>query len=383
MVNHGGNNMRNLCRSWSLAVLALLAAARAAAGSLEQAGPAEFVRAMGLGYNLGNTLEACGDWIKGKAVNDYETAWGAPTTTREIIAGIKKAGFSSLRVPVAWSNLMGPNHTIHAPLMKRVQVVVDTALREGLIVVLNIHWDGGWWKQFEKDQKLPMQRYQRMWSQIAGHFKNYPITLVFESLNEEACFDGVWDQYKNTGSKGKAFGIANGINQAFVDLVRSSGGLNGRRHLLIAGYCTNIGWTTDPMYKMPKDPAGRSMVSVHYYEPPQFAILTKDESWGKMTRTWGTASELRKVEENIAKLKKYYVDRGVPVVIGEYGCPNKKHKDEGSIRKYLLTIADRAYKAGMCPMLWDIQGGHFDRKKLSFDDPLLAKGYLDLMAGPR
>ena len=37
----------------------------------------QIVEEMGLGINLGNTLEACGDWIDSSGgVNSYETAWG-------------------------------------------------------------------------------------------------------------------------------------------------------------------------------------------------------------------------------------------------------------------------------------------------------------------
>ena len=42
----------------------------------------QIVEEMGLGINLGNTLEACGDWIDSSGgVNSYATAWGSPTIT--------------------------------------------------------------------------------------------------------------------------------------------------------------------------------------------------------------------------------------------------------------------------------------------------------------
>jgi endoglucanase len=265
--------------------------------------------------------------------------------------------------------------------MSRVQWVVDSALAEGLIVVLNIHWDGGWWKQFETDEKGAMQRYLRIWSQIAGHFKDYPVTLVLESLNEEACFQGIWDRHKNSGSKQRAYALAMRINQAFVDLVRGSGGHNAGRHLLIAGYCTDVDLTVDPLFKMPADPAGRSIVSVHYYTPFSFTHLTKDESWAKARRNWGGAADEKVLNDDFAKLKRRFVDKGVPVIIGEYGSTKEK-KDPESVRNYVLAVAERSLKMGICPMLWDIQGGLYDRKKLRFDDALLAGGFLKLGSAP-
>ena len=76
-------------------------------GEMRDMTTAEIVNDMGVGINLGNTLEACGDWIDSSGgVNSYETAWGSPTITEDMIAGYAAAGFDSVRIPVAWSNLM-------------------------------------------------------------------------------------------------------------------------------------------------------------------------------------------------------------------------------------------------------------------------------------
>jgi endoglucanase len=298
-----------------------------------------------------------------------------------MFSGIKKAGFSSVRIPVAWSNLMEAGNTIHPPLMDRVVEVVDMALAERLIVVLNIHWDSGWWTQFEKDEKGAMERYTRIWSQISKRFKDYPQALVLESLNEEACFNGIWDRYKNTGSKKKAYDLANRINQTFVDLVRNSGGGNSQRQLLIAGYCTDIDLTADPFFKMPADPAQRSIVSVHYYTPFGFTHLTKNEPWAKARRSWGTAEDKRELEANFNKLKAAFLDKGIPVILGEYGATIEK-KELESVREYILEVANLSYKLGMCPMLWDI-GVHYDRNKMAFNDPELPKGFQKILQSKR
>jgi endoglucanase len=340
----------------------------------------ELVKRMGLGWNLGNTMEACG--VKGVTVRDFETGWGNPVTTRELFAKLRAAGFSSVRIPVAWSNLMGQGYAIHPQLMERVQWIVNAALAEGMIVVVNIHWDGGWWSKFPSDEAGSMQRYKKMWSQIAARFKDYPETLVFESLNEEGCFNSVWDRYgKGSMGKPRAYGILLRINQAFVDLVRGSGGLNAQRHLLIAGYATDIDLTVDAAFQMPQDPSGRCIVSVHYYTPFPFAGLDKDTDWAKARRTWGTSADLAELDANMKKMKARFLDRGVPVIVGEYGS-EKKNKDPGSVRNYLLTVSEKAYQMGMCPMLWD-PGSHFDRRALKFSDPALPEGYRKILATSR
>jgi len=350
---------------------------QAATVALEDSTSVEAVRKMGLGWNLGNTMEACGDWIKGQEVINYETAWGNPETTREMIAKIKASGFKSVRIPVAWSNLMYGKHKIEPELLKRVRRIVDWVLAEGMVAVVNIHWDGGWWSKFPVEPEKSMGKYKAVWSQIAGYFADYPAALIFESLNEEGCFGDVWNRWGGgtEEQRERAYGILNDINQVFVDLVRASGGRNGNRHLLIAGYCTDIDLTVHPLFLMPQDPANRCIASVHYYTPYTFAGLEKDESWGKMRMTWGTPEDLQELDSNVKKLKDRFLDQGVPVILGEYGSTTKK--DPGSVRRYILTVAERFYRLGMCPMLWD-PGTHFDRRTLEFKDPDLAEGFRKL-----
>ena len=72
----------------------------------------ELVRDMGIGINLGNTFESCGSWITGNTPTSFETAWGSPVITEAMIAGMADAGFGVLRIPVAWSNMMGDDYTI-------------------------------------------------------------------------------------------------------------------------------------------------------------------------------------------------------------------------------------------------------------------------------
>jgi endoglucanase len=371
-------------KSLALGLMALLlpaAQALSAVAPFESVSSMEAVQRMGLGWNLGNTLEAGGDWVKDKTVHGYETAWGNPDTTRAMIAKVRQMGFSSVRIPVGWSSLMGPNYTINPALLRRVAEVVGWVQAEGMVAVVNIHWDGGWWTKFSTHYSDTMFRYTRMWSQIADTFKNYPGTLIFESLNEEGHFDDIWDQHKNSGQKSKAYEIVNNINQAFVKLVRESGGMNAKRHLLIAGYSTDIDRTVDPFFKMPSDPANHCILSIHYYTPWPFAGMNHDESWGKARYSWGTGADIVELDNNLKKLKVRFLDKGVPVIMGEYGMASKK--SQANSRLYVLTVAEKAYRLGICPMLWDAGGGILDRRKLEIYDPLLLQGYHKILAMPR
>ncbi|MCM1060202.1 MAG: glycoside hydrolase family 5 protein [Eubacterium sp.] len=346
-------------------------------GEMRNMSTAEIVRDMGLGINLGNTFESCG--MSGNSVQSYETGWGSPVITREIINGYAESGFGVLRVPVAWSNMMGNNYTINSDYLERVKEVVDWALESDMYVILNIHWDGGWFERFGKDEDKDecMYKYTRIWKQLSAAFKNYGDKLIFESLNEEGCWDEIWNRYSGEGDKDKAYGLLNEINQTFTDTVRDSGGNNKKRHLLIAGYATDIAATCDEAFKMPNDPEKRCAVSVHYYNPSTFAILERDADWGKARTEWGTDEDIKELEQYMDMLKTTFVDNGTPVIIGEYGT-STKNKTSEMIRKYLVSVCESAYTRDICPVLWDITGVFYDRGKAEFIDPKLLDELMDV-----
>ncbi|ORX43621.1 cellulase-domain-containing protein [Piromyces finnis] len=351
-------------------ILLTLAAASSALALTSQ----QVIGEMGLGWNLGNTLEAFGDWINGSTVNQFETAWGNPAATEQLIGAIKDNGFNSIRIPVAWSNLMSSDYTINSNLLKRVKEVVSWVTNKNMYAIINIHYDGGWFEQFGTSQSTQAnQKFNKIWTQVSSYFKDFDEHLIFESLNEEGCWNDVWNRWSNAGDKNKAYGTLNNLNQQFVDIVRNSGGNNKNRHLLLAGYCTDIDLTVDSAFKIPSDSSNRLMVSVHYYTPSTFTILEKDEDWGKFAGSWGTDAEVKALIADFDKLKKRFVDNGIPVIIGEYGTVlTNKNKD--SVHKYLFTCAQYATSLGMCPMLWD-NGDHFDRKGLKFKDSEIGDFY--------
>lgn len=197
-------------------------------------------------------------------------------------------------------------------------------------------------------------------------------------MNEEGCFDDLWNHYSGSeDGKAEAYSIVNRINQKFVDLVRSSGGNNPERHLLIAGYATDVDMTCDEMFQMPEDSAGRCAVSVHYYTPSTFCILEEDADWGKAKTTWGSPRDQRILEKDMEKLQTRFLDNGIPVIIGEYGC-STGNKTEDAVRTFLTAVARAAYSRGMCPMLWDITGVFYDRSSCKMIDSQLEQELRDI-----
>jgi endoglucanase len=337
----------------------------------------ELVKEMGLGINLGNTFEACGGWINGNSVSDYEVAWGSPIITEDIIEGYAAEGFGVLRVPVAWSNLMAEDYTIDPTYIARVHEVVGWALEDGLYVIMNIHWDGGWWEDFPTDTDECMKKYTAIWTQLCDAFGDYGDRLMFESLNEEGGWESLWNRYSgSTEGKDVSYQLLNDINQQFVDVVRGSGGNNAERHLLIAGYNTDIDLTCDPLFVMPDDPAGRCAVSVHYYTPSTFCILDADADWGKAKTSWGSPRDKAELEGYMDKVKETFIDKGIPVIVGEFGAVAIKNKTPEEIRNYNIAVVQTAYDRGICMVLWDITDVFYDRTACEFKDQEMLAGML-------
>ena len=309
----------------------------------------ELVHDMGIGINLGNTMEACGDWVNGKCVADYEKSWGSPLVSKEMIEGIAKEGFGVLRIPVAWSNLMVKDgtYTINAELDERIHQIVDWTIGSGMYAIINIHWDMGWVNEFPDNKDESMKRFKRMWTQIATSFQNYSDYLMFECQNEELGWEKIWNPWGGTEGKAESYALCNEINQAFVDVVRGTGGNNPKRHLLISGYNTGIDRTCDPYFKMPNDPANRMAISVHYYSPAGFAILEEDADWGKATPTWGSDQDYASLRSEMDMMKTHFTDKGIPVIIGEYGCPTK-NKEPESVRRFITSVCKEAYTSRCC-----------------------------------
>lgn len=327
---------------------------------------------MGLGWNLANTMEACGG--TGALPSDYETLWGQPTTTQKIIDGIKASGFNSIRIPVAWSNMMADDgtYTINQAYMKRVETIVNYCLNDELYVVLNIHYDGGWWGMFgsaDKDvQAQAWKKYVRIWEQIAARFNEYSDRLIFESANEELG-DGVNESNLglNTavdGVKGKLtqdeiYEKVNAINQKFVEVVRKTGGNNAYRQLLIAGFCTDLGKTCDDRYKMPADTVkanGKEKlhVSIHYYDPGAYCI-GEDATSSFYSDSWGVDPEykdgqIQTMHSNLDKMAKF-TDQGYGVIIGECGPQTMSKK---GVIEFYRELATYGMPRHMVPMWWNL-----------------------------
>lgn len=331
------------------------------------------------GWNVGNSLEAIGG----------ETAWGNPKISQRLIDSVKAAGFNSVRIPVAWSKFTDAStFTIDESWLWRVEEVVNYVLNNGMYAIINEHWDNGWIEPTYAKQKEVNDRLAAMWEQIAVYFRDYDDHLLFAGTNE------VHVGY-NTPTK-EYYTVQNSFNQTFVNAVRSTGGRNHYRHLLVQGYNTNIDHTNN-YFIMPTDVVDkRLMVEVHYYDPYDFTLNTSSNitQWGKYatdpnkTQTWANEAW---ADGQFQKMKTKFIDKGYGVVLGEYGVIARlnlgsdalNNEYEGYRKYYMNYVTGSMVRHGLVPYYWDNGGtgnygfGIFNRLNGVQEYPDIVKAIMD------
>ena len=338
---------------------------------------AELQKNMGMGFNIGNSME----------VPNNPTLWGNPFPTQALLDSVKAAGFNTVRIPCAWDS-----HTnggkVTETWLDSVKTVVDYAMRAGLYTILNIHHEGeGGWFQTNIGTSVNSTVDNKMktyWTQIANKFKNYNERLIFAGANEPGPNVDPWTaQHVSTLMH---------YYQTFIDAVRATGGNNATRTLIIQGLNTDIDKSVAnaPVSTFPKDKVtGYLMFEVHYYDPYQYTLMTKEDTWGDKQvfpqyyygdyqkssepvrnagyNAWAGSidSKLASIthpQEQFAKMKTNYVDKGYPVIVGEFGANVRSPELSGSdlnLHKqgrvqWHKDVVSAAKQYGLTPILWDM-----------------------------
>jgi endoglucanase len=321
----------------------------------------KLISKIALGWNLGNTLEVPGN----------ETGWGNALTKQTLIDSVKAAGFNAVRLPCAWNSHLSDtaHYVINPTWLARIKQVIDYCYKNDMYVVLNIHWDGGWLENncTKAKQEVNNRKQRILWNQIAVYFRNYDEHLLFAGSNEP-----------NVDNETE-MSVLLSYEQTFIDAVRATGGRNYYRTLIVQGPSTDIDKTAKYMTNMPVDVTiNRLALEVHYYSPFQFCLLDKDANWGKMAYFWGakyhqpvvngvdrnsTFGEEAYVNERFAKIKTLFVDKGYPVIMGEFGVTRRLSLTGSDLVNhlasrayYLQYVVQQAKNYGLAPFYWD--AGH-------------------------
>lgn len=361
----------------------------------------EWTKSVRMGWNLGNALESAGatwddatgtwknQWVSD--LNEWETGWGNPKTTRGMIKAVKAAGFDAVRVPVRWVPhiIDYSTMTVDPVWMARVREIVGWCLDEGLKVIVNTHHD--LWLEshpFYSEQAELKRKLKALWTNIALAFRDYDSRLAFAGTNEVTVS---WQ-----APTGENLDVQNGYNQDFIDAVRATGGKNYYRQLIVQTYAT------DPNYGLagfviPEDKVeGRLSVEFHYYSP--YSYCSGGESsyyyWGDAFSDKGKVcpdGNERSMRNLFVQLRKAWFEKGLGVVVGEYGVSHHytdadRSTQEANETYFLKCLVEEARKNGFAAFVWDNNAfgngsekfGIFNRRNnMSIDAQFLIDGIIE------
>jgi len=345
----------------------------------------KIVDEMGFGWNLGNTLDAWNSKQQDQGLIS-EMSWGVDLTTEPIIKGLANKGIKTIRIPVTWHNhIIDENYTIDPEWMKRVKEIVDWSLNAGLYVILNTHHDncqkvtvkyGQGYYPFRESMVESEKFLYNTWKQITLAFNNgYDHRLIFECLNEPrpimtSC---EWTYKKGDPVCEEASSVLNEYLKLCVKAIRSSGGNNEKRFIMVTPLAASYGGAVNQDFVIPNDkqynPTNpKLIVSVHMYTPYNFA-MNADMSYVKFEESYA-----KELYSDFKNLYETFILKGYNVIIGEMGVTNKNNTQERiNWAKYYVSTAR---KFNIPAIVWDNQ--NFKNTKSAAENFGLyyrAKGY--------
>ena len=337
----------------------------------------EFVRRLGVGINIGNTLECPGG---------DEREWGNAPVTKDLLDLYKTKGIRSIRLPVTWARHFKRDekgHRIDDEFMAKVDRTVRLCLAEGFYVILDVHHDGGegeeaWLILKDGDDREMLVTLRDVWRQIAANFADCGERLLFEAFNEVKA-PGDWCGGAQYAEKMRR------LAYVFYRSVRGAGGENARRWLVIPTYAAAPNPDAVAAWKSPAPEDGRILADVHMYVPGEFAV------WGKLSHF---TDEMREaVHREWRQVAEGFARHGVGVVAGEVGAEIRFHDGDES----RPNTADRlewarengaaARESGIAPFLWDSGGDGSrgfplaDRQNFVWRNEAILDGFLDAYRG--
>ncbi len=294
----------------------------------------EIVDDIKAGWNLGNTLDS---YNTGKSGVSTETGWGNLKTTEQMIIGVKDAGFNAIRIPVTWDEHIDGD-TIQQEWLDRVKEVVDYAYDNDMYVILNMHHDDYiWFDPNDSEYAGDSAKLKRIWEQVAAEFKDYGDRLLFEGMNEPRTVGSAAEWSGGTAAERS---IVNKYEKDFVETVRKSGGNNSERTLIVTSYAASAEDVAMNDVVVPND--SHVIISLHYYAPWKFA--------SGATTTFSSADK-SELDSKFAAMKTKFINKGTPVIIGEFGCVAEA--DDDTRAEFFRYYVSAAKAQGIKCFVWD------------------------------
>lgn len=336
----------------------------------------EIVREIKCGWNLGNSLDAMGIEKPYETVLEYETSWGNPKITKELIQKVVKSGFNAIRVPVTYQGKFDYNlgHTINPVWLDRVEEVVNYAYEEGIFVIIDTHHEDEWLGLGDKlqEEKALVILYD-LWIQIAERFKDYDYHLIFETMNETRLI-GTVDEW--TPGTPEAREAVNRLNEVAIKAIRKTGSNNSNRAIIIPTYAARPSDVAINDLVIPND--NMIILAVHSYDPYYFCMVPDG------TADWGTTEDMEELSQLFNSISLAAKHKGVPLIIGEFGTINKCNERARAL--YTAHFIKEARKRDIKCILWDNDinteflehsFAQLDRKELRWRYPMILNAILN------
>ena len=295
-----------------------------------------------VGWNLGNSLDVYNDSLRSAGIETVETFWGNPVTSKALISEIRKAGFSAIRIPATWYMHMDKNYNIDPAWLNRIQKIVDYCIENNFFVIINAHHEN-WYDPSDDNIQKALVIMEKVWKQIGQYFKNYDNRLLFEGMNEPR-LQGDENEW-GAGTKNARVNV-NWLNQKFVNTIRELGGNNATRLLLVTTYCASN--TETAISDLDTSFFDKYiLVSIHMYQPMSFTSADTSIS------TWDpdNIDDTKELIWSFKILNKYFVRKGIPVAITEFGTADKNNELTRSI--WVHYIKKNASALGIPLFWWD------------------------------
>ncbi|WP_439509212.1 glycoside hydrolase family 5 protein [Marinimicrobium koreense] len=287
--------------------------------------PHATVAEMGIGINLGNTLDAYPN----------EGDWALPAQER-YLEDFNEAGFQHVRIPATWDDHTAQSapYTVDSGRMNRAEEVVDWALDQGFYVILNAHHERWIWEG-EGLTEEKRARFQAIWTQIAERFSGKSHRLIFEILNEPI---------------GLSAEQTNELKADILPIIRAQ---NPTRLVIISGH-NYSGVHTLSDIDLPED--DYLIANFHSYDPWAFA--------GQCTRRWGSEADRAELAQIYATAAAWREQSGVPVMLNEFGAAKFDFQNPENVCEledrlaYIGHHVNLAIENGIPATFWD-DGGSF------------------------
>lgn len=293
---------------------------------------------------------------RGVNILGYDPIWEHPGKARfeaKHFKLIREAGFQTVRINLHALQRLGkaPAYKLPEAWLKTLDWAVENALRNGLVVIFDLHN----YNDVAKGPASFKPRLMAFWKQIGERYKTAPDGLVFEILNEP---NGKLDAPLWNAWLAEALAVIRATNPTRTVVIGPPmwNGINYLGDLVLPETDRNI------------------VVTVHYYEP--FPFTHQGASWSPETVrlsgvTWGKAEEIRRLEADFDRVQAWSAANRRPILLGEFGAYDKAPME--SRVRWTSAVARAAEARGWAWTYWQFDSDFivYDIDKDRWVEPIL------------